>query len=172
MKSIEMNSGGPVMPRSKSRATVRSAVSRGSSRCPIPGGSTTPRVSRSYRSAAVRSPRFALAACCSGVSTCSNTKTTPSATSGVVSECWSCTAPTRLPTAMASAAGNTARNKMTVHQTVASVRSARGSSRKNNHSCRLRSRPRFSLLRCNRGSVLNRPHGVLYEILGRSRRVR
>jgi glycosyltransferase involved in cell wall biosynthesis len=37
MKSIEMNSGGPVIPRSKSRATVRSPVSDGSSRCPMPG---------------------------------------------------------------------------------------------------------------------------------------
>ena len=32
MKSIEIDSGGPVMPRSKSRATVRSLVSVGSSR--------------------------------------------------------------------------------------------------------------------------------------------
>ena len=34
MKSIEIDSGGPVMPRSKSRATVRSLVSAGSSRWP------------------------------------------------------------------------------------------------------------------------------------------
>ena len=38
MKSIEIDSGGPVMPRSKSRATVRSLVSVGSSRWPMPGG--------------------------------------------------------------------------------------------------------------------------------------
>ena len=47
MKSIEMNRGGPVMPRSKSRATVRSLVSFGSSRWPMPGGRTHASVSRS-----------------------------------------------------------------------------------------------------------------------------
>ena len=36
MKSIEMNSGGPVMPRSKSRATVRSLVSFGILQMPHP----------------------------------------------------------------------------------------------------------------------------------------
>ena len=47
MKSIEIDSGGPVMPRSKSRATVRSLVSVGSSRWPMPGGRTHASVSRS-----------------------------------------------------------------------------------------------------------------------------
>ena len=47
IKSIEINSGGPVIPRSKSLATVRSLVSLGSSRCPIPGGRTHASVSRS-----------------------------------------------------------------------------------------------------------------------------
>ena len=47
MKSIEYDSGGPVMPRSKSRATVRSAASAGSSRWPMPGGRTHASVSRS-----------------------------------------------------------------------------------------------------------------------------
>ena len=47
MKSIEIDSGGPVMPRSKSRATVRSLVSFGSSRWPMPGGRTHASVSRS-----------------------------------------------------------------------------------------------------------------------------
>ena len=47
MKSMEMNIGGPVMPRSKSRAIVRSLVSFGFSRCPIPGGRTQAEVSRS-----------------------------------------------------------------------------------------------------------------------------
>jgi hypothetical protein len=47
MKSMEIDSGGPVMPRSKSRATVRSLVSVGSSRCPMPGGRTHASVSRS-----------------------------------------------------------------------------------------------------------------------------
>ena len=40
MKSIEMDIGGPLMPRSKSRAMARSVVRRGSSRCPMPGGVT------------------------------------------------------------------------------------------------------------------------------------
>ena len=47
MKSIEYDNGGPVMPRSKSRATVRSAASAGSSRCATPGGRTHISVSRS-----------------------------------------------------------------------------------------------------------------------------
>ncbi len=40
MNPMEIVSGGPLMPRSKSRAMARSVVSRGSSRCPIPGGRT------------------------------------------------------------------------------------------------------------------------------------
>ena len=47
MKSTEICSGGPVMPRSKSRATVRSVLSVGSSRWAMPGGRTQARVSRS-----------------------------------------------------------------------------------------------------------------------------
>ena len=46
-RSIETESGGPVIPRSKSRAIVRSLVSFGSSRCPIPGGRTQAKASRS-----------------------------------------------------------------------------------------------------------------------------
>ena len=47
MKAILMCIGGPVMPASNSRATVRSEASSGSSRCPIPGGVTHASVSRS-----------------------------------------------------------------------------------------------------------------------------
>jgi hypothetical protein len=47
MKSIENDSGGPVIPRSKSRATVRSPVSDGSSRWPIPCGRMQASASRS-----------------------------------------------------------------------------------------------------------------------------
>src|SRR5579863_8355347 len=43
----QIESGGPVMPRSKSRATVRSLVSFGSSRYAMPGGRTQASVSRS-----------------------------------------------------------------------------------------------------------------------------
>ena len=79
MKSIEKDSGGPVMPRSKSRATVRSLVSAGSSRWPMPGGRTQASVSRSYSQAAVRSPRLALIAWWIGLSTWSRTKIDPDA---------------------------------------------------------------------------------------------
>ena len=44
---LRVQRGGPVIPRSKSRATVRSLVSVGSSRCPMPGGRTQASVSRS-----------------------------------------------------------------------------------------------------------------------------
>ena len=47
MKSMETESGGPVIPRSNSRATVRSDASDASSRCPIPCGRTHASVSRS-----------------------------------------------------------------------------------------------------------------------------
>src|SRR4249919_2590074 len=77
MKSIEKDNGGPVIPRSKSRATVRSLVSPGSSRCPMPGGRTQASVSRSYNHAAVRSPRLKLSAVWIGVNICSRMNTTP-----------------------------------------------------------------------------------------------
>ena len=51
MKSIESDSGGPVMPVSKARATWRSADSCGSSRWPIPGGAVQAAVSSSYSQA-------------------------------------------------------------------------------------------------------------------------
>jgi hypothetical protein len=38
MKSIEMDNGGPLMPRSESLATVKSVVGHESSGCPMPGG--------------------------------------------------------------------------------------------------------------------------------------
>ena len=58
MKSIEMSSGGPIMPRSKSRAIVRSVVSSARSRWAMPGGATQVEMRRSYRCAAIRAPRF------------------------------------------------------------------------------------------------------------------
>ena len=72
------------MPRSKSRATVRSLVSAGFSRWPMPGGRTQVSVSRSYSQAAVRSPRLALSAWWIGLSTWSRMKTAPVAASGPV----------------------------------------------------------------------------------------
>ena len=55
-----------------------------------------------------------------GVSTCSRTKTTPTATSGPVSGSPRCTAPTNAPVATANAAGSTPRSTRTSHHTVAS----------------------------------------------------
>jgi len=59
MKSIAIESGGPLMPKSKSRAMVRSVVRRGSSRCPIPGGATQAAASSSLSHAESLLPRFA-----------------------------------------------------------------------------------------------------------------
>lgn len=124
------------MPRSKSRATVRSLVSAGSSRCPIPGGRTQASVSRSYSQAAVRSPTLALSAWWMGLSTWSRTKTEPAKASGPDSgwPCW--TAPTSTPMAMAKAAGRMPRNSNTAHQAVASAGAAWKSAAKNFHSLR------------------------------------
>ena len=47
MKSMLIERGGPVIPRSKSRAIVRSFVSSGRSRCPMPGGRVHASIMRS-----------------------------------------------------------------------------------------------------------------------------
>ena len=47
MKSMLIDSGGPVMPRSKSRATVRSVMRSGFSRCATPGGAVVAVINRS-----------------------------------------------------------------------------------------------------------------------------
>ena len=75
MKSMLMCMGGPVIPASNSRATVRSEVSFGSSRCPIPAGRTHASVSRSKSQAATRLPRLAPIAWCTGTSTWRRMKT-------------------------------------------------------------------------------------------------
>ena len=82
MKSTLRYIGGPEMPRSKSRAVVRSRGSSGSSRCPTPGGATLAPASRSLRRAATREPRFMLIAVCHWGSTWSSTKHTETSTSG------------------------------------------------------------------------------------------
>ena len=124
------------MPRSKSRAAVMSAVSDGSSRCPIPAGRTQAAVSRSYRNAAVRSPRFRLIAVWIGVSTCSRTNAAPTTASDGVKSSPRWTATTRAPIAMAKTAGSTPRNTTAAHQAIASVPPACGSAAKNIHSLR------------------------------------
>src|SRR3989441_10929469 len=140
MKSIEMNIGGPVMPRSKSRAIVRSLASLGFSRWPMPGGRTQAAVSRSYSHAAVRLPRLAPMAWCIGERTCSSTNTTPTSPSGAASASPRCTAPTRPPMAMAKSAGSSPRSTRRVHQATASARSAWSSTPANFHSLRARRR--------------------------------
>src|SRR5918995_232441 len=140
MKSIEIDSGGPVMPRSKSRAAVRSRLRAGSSRWPMPAGRRQASVSRSYSQAAVRSPRLVPIAWWRGVSTCSSTNTTPTAASGPASSPPRCTAPTSAPVATANPAGSSPRPTSTAHQATASPGSARYSTPKNRHSWRSRSR--------------------------------
>src|SRR5918995_357260 len=140
MKSIEIDSGGPVMPRSKSRAAVRSRLSAGSSRWPMPAGRRQASVSRSYSQAAVRSPRLVPIAWWRGVSTWSSTNTTPTAASGPASSPPRCTAPTSAPVATANPAGSSPRPTSTAHQATASPGSARYSTPKNRHSWRSRSR--------------------------------
>src|SRR2546429_9756563 len=145
MKSIEMNNGGPVMPRSKSRAIVRSLMSPGFSRWPMPGGRTQAVVRRSYSHAAVRLPRLAPTAWGIGESTCSRTNTTPTSPSGAVRSSPRWTAPTRLPIAMANSAGSDPRSTRSVHHATANARSACGSTPANVHSLRARSRSITSL---------------------------
>ena len=139
MKSIEIERGGPVIPRSNSRATVRSPTSVASSRCPMPGGRTHASVSLSYSQAAVRSPRLELTAWWIGARICSSTNVAPTTASGVASESPRCTAPTSAPIAIAKTAGSTPRTTSETHHTVASAASARGSTLKNCHSFRRRS---------------------------------
>ena len=136
MKSIEIDNGGPVMPRSKSRATVRSLVSAGSSRWPMPCGRTQASVSRSYSQAAVRSPRLALIAWWMGVSTWSRTNTAPARASGPLRLSPRCAAPTSTPVATAKTAGSTPRRISATHHAIASPRSAFGRTPKNFHSLR------------------------------------
>ena len=67
MKSMVIDSGGPVMPRSKSRATVRSSISsRPLEVRDALGRRCSAAISRSLSHAAVRLPRLALTAWCSG----------------------------------------------------------------------------------------------------------
>ena len=124
MKSIEIDIGGPLMPRSKSRAMVRSLVSFGFSRWPIPGGRTQAEVSLSLSHAAVRLPRLAPMAWWIGASTWRGTNTAPTRTSGATRSSPRCTAPTRPPMAMANSTGRSPRSKSTAHQATARMRSA------------------------------------------------
>ena len=133
MKSTLRYIGGPEMPRSKSRAVVKSRVSDGSSRCPTPGGSTHAPASSSLRWAETREPRFMLIAVCHCGSTWSSTKQTDTSASGAARPSSSATASTRRPVATANTDGSTARSASTPHQTTASGRSACGSTGEEPH---------------------------------------
>ena len=131
--------GGPVMPRSKSRAIVRSLVSCGLSRWPIPGGRTQVEVRRSYNQSAVRLPRLAPMAWWIGESTWRVTNTAETNESGRARSSPRSTAPTSRPIAMANRAGRTPRSTSTAHQAIARGPSACGKTWKNFHSLRARS---------------------------------
>ncbi len=131
MKSIAMNSGGPFIPRSKSRANDRSWASSLLSRCPIPGGVTDPTISWSFSHSAVAAPSTALTAWCTGARTCTSTKTTLTKVSGAARSAPSRTAPTRTPVDTASRAGIVPRSRSSAHHRVASPGDARCSTRKN-----------------------------------------
>src|SRR5437588_3534049 len=124
MKGMETESGGPVMPRSKSRARVKSSISSGRSRWAMPGGATVALMSRSWSHAAVRAPRFVATSPCRGLSVCRATKTPPTSTRGPASGWPRCTAPTRIPMATAKAAGSKALRTTRAHQVRARARPA------------------------------------------------
>src|SRR5690349_20066527 len=137
--------GGPWCPLSNSRATVMSPASVGSSRWPMPGGSTQDVVRSSYSHADTRWPRLSLTVWWSGAETCSATNTSPMATSGPVVGEPPCTAPITRPVVTAKTGGSTARSPTSAHQDAASGRPARGRFAKNCHSCRPRTCTRHTL---------------------------
>ena len=136
MKGRFTSIGGPWWPLSNSRATVMSPASVGSSRWPMPGGSTQESVRSSYSHADTRFPRLSLTVCSSGAETWSATKTTAIATSGPVVEVSPCTAPMTAPVVTANSGGSTDRSRISAHHPNASGRPARGRLAKNCHSCR------------------------------------
>ena len=131
MKSTLRYMGGPVMPRSNSRAVVRSAARSGSSRWPIPGGATVAPASRSFSRADTFEPRFMLIAVCSWGSTWIATKVMPTASSDGASDVPSVTAPTSAPVANANTAGSSPHTSSRLHQVMARPRWAWGSTAKN-----------------------------------------
>ena len=136
MKSIEMLSGGPVMPRSKSRAIVRSLIKSVRSRWATPGGSMQAIINCSFNQFEVRLPRFMPSAKCTGVITWKPMNTTPTNTSGIVSESPPLTAPTSAPVASASSGSITPRNTSTNHHVTDSAGAAWCAAPKNAHSWR------------------------------------
>ena len=106
----------------------------------MPGGVTVATISRSFIQSLATAPMFALTACCTGVRTCSATKTMPTKVSGPVSAESFSTAAMSTPVATASSAGIAARSTSNTHHAVASGGDAWKSTPKNFHSGRARSR--------------------------------
>ncbi len=119
MKSIEISSGGPIMPRSKSRASVRSVVSSARSRWAIPAGVTHTASSRSYRWAAIFPPRFAETSWCSGCEINSSVKVEPTITKGATSEASRVIESTSQPKPTDVMAGSVPRSTINIHQPMA-----------------------------------------------------
>ena len=90
MKSMFMNIGGPVHPRSKSRAVVRSLVRSPRSRWPTPSGPRVAAISRSLSTELKWWPSSAPTTWWRGGETWETTKTTPNTTSGMVRAAPSC----------------------------------------------------------------------------------
>ena len=122
------------MPRSKSRAIVRSSVRSARSRWATPGGPTVAAISRSLSDVAVRSPRFEPTTSWSGPTICAATNTTARATSGAASGSSSVTAAINQPEATAIIAGSAPRTTNPAHQATHWVGAARYRAAKNVHS--------------------------------------
>jgi len=140
MKFMLYDSGGPVMPRSKSRAIDRSSARSGRSRWAIPGGSSVAAISRSLSEVAVRLPRSAPRASCSGPTTWLPTKSTASVDSGHVSGSPSPTAAMSQPDVTVMPAGSVPRTTSPIHHATVCPGAARRSARASAHSWRPRNR--------------------------------
>ena len=120
MKSRFRYIGGPVIPRSNSREVVRSSASSGSSRWPMPGGSTQLLIRRSFSQADSRLPRFMLTAVRIGPTISISTKTTPTKARVGPSGSELSTARIVTPVATAKTAGSAPLSTSRIHQAAAS----------------------------------------------------
>src|SRR5215831_13436336 len=161
MVDIDRLSGGPAMPRSKSRAIDRSSARSGASRWAMPAGVTQASSRRSWSQAETRAPRLAPIASWTGASVLMATNTTAVAARGPASERPDWTAPTVAPVAMAKAAGSAPRAAIIAHHRMASPGVALGSTPRNRHSADARMR----------ASICVHVIKLLVEAGGRSHRV-
>ncbi len=119
------------MPRSKSRAKVRSPISSGRSRWAMPSGPLVVRSRLSLSHDDSRSPRFMPMVACTGRVICMATKTTPTVVSAPPRDRSCSTARTRLPMATTKTAGSAPARTRRAHHAPASPRLARGNTAKN-----------------------------------------